>query len=174
VSAQHYRLLIALANFLILAGIALLGVHAFTGSAKVSSEQPPSNFNPINFDIPMSSGRKSSEREHAIIWLQLDRSERAPVVAKRPGRPLAQPTPQDLGSRYTLIMTNYDAGNPKSSTVILNGPTGTKIVAVGDSFDGYEVKSISISGKGDNREAEVTIISQGRAHTIRYRRSKTK
>jgi hypothetical protein len=174
VSAQHSRLLVALANILILAGIAYLGVRAFIGQPVVSSEQPPSNFNPINYDIPMSSGRKSSEREHAVSWQQLDRPERVPVVAARPGRPLPKPTPQTMASRYTLIMTNYDAANADASTVILNGPTGTKIVGVGDTFDGYEVKSIVISGEGETRQAEVTIISNGRENTISYRRSKTK
>ncbi len=173
-SADQSRLLVALANVLILMGIALFGVRAFIGRPAVPSEQPPSNFNPINFDIPMSSGRKSSEREHAITWQQLDRPERVPIVAAKAGRPLPKPTPQTMASRYTLIMTNYDADNADASTVILSGPTGTKIVGVGDTFDGYEVKSIEISGQGDSREAVVTISSQGRENKIRYRRGTTK
>jgi hypothetical protein len=168
VSAQSTRLLIAVTNLLIVALIALLGVRSFRGGATDPAEVPPTNFNPLEYDIPMSTGGQSSEREHRVTWLQFDRPEKV-VITPVASLKLPPPRPQDLSDRYSLVMANYDPANESASSVILKGPSGPKALGVGDKIDGFTIKSIKVAGRGDTRVASVTIINRGRETTIQLK-----
>ena len=92
-SAQRSRILIVTANLAIIVVIALLGVRSFMGSSPDPAEVPPENFNPLQYDIPIRIGGQSSEREHAVTWLQFDRPEKV-VIAPRVGRKLPRLGPR--------------------------------------------------------------------------------
>ena len=173
-SAAHYRALIALANFLLLGAITLVGIRSFRGATPAANEMPPNNFSPLQFEIPYNTGPRTSIREYMVIWQQLDRPKPR-VIRSAPVNTPQQPRVTDLSGRYSLVMANYSPQDPKSSTVILQGPGPQVTLAVGDKLaDGYEVKSIIVRGRGDSREAVVTVTRSGKEQKISLKRSQSK
>jgi hypothetical protein len=169
----QYRALLALANVVLVALIALLGARTFVGTAAPANESPPVDFDPLKYEIKNEGGQRSSVDEHAPTWQELDRPLPPPPPPTQVdvGPPPA-PTPQDLSRLYTLVMASFNERDPSLSSMIIQGRDGAqRTYAVGDSFDGYQVVDIRIQGDGDTREAIVTLqSSSGARETIPLRR----
>ncbi len=171
-STTQLRAALSVANILLVAAIAWLGVRTFKGAPPAANQTPPADFNPVNYEIRSEGGQRSSVDEHRVTWQELDK----PLPPPPPVMPVetgpVQPTAQDLTRLYTLVMASFNERDPELSSFIIQGRDGSqRTFSTGDSFDGYVVVDIRVEGEGDTREAIVTVESRtGGRDTIRLLR----
>lgn len=170
-STNHYRALIALANVLLVLAISYVGFRTFVGRPTPPDEEPPKNFNPLNYEIQNDVAKRSSISEHRITWAMLDRPLEVREVPRVEQAAPVRPPVQDLTNLYSLVMANDNRQEPSKSSVILEDRRNQQqiTVRVDQTFDGYQVKSISVRGNGQAREAVVTVLSNSKEHTISLR-----
>lgn len=170
---QQYRLLVALANLLLLAAIGWVGYRVFVGGP---SEPMPKAFQPTQYQIQSEGQARNGVQQHQIVWREIDRAAPPPApvqpVAPVPERPT---TPTDLSTIYELVMCSFDPDTPEHSSCVLRDRRGSadgpqRMVGVGDSLDGYKVLEIVVTGDADNRVAEVTVDDRGKPSKITLRR----
>lgn len=169
---QHYRLLVALANLLLLGAIGWVGFRVFVGGPGESIPK----VQPTQYQIQSEGQARNGVQQHQIVWREIDRAAPPPApvqpVAPVPDRPS---TPTDLSSIYELVMCSFDPDSPELSSCVLRDRRGAadgpqRMVGVGDNLDGYKVLEIVVSGDADNRVAEVTVDDRGKPSKITLRR----
>ena len=98
-STNHYRALIALANVLLVLAISYVGFRTFVGRPTPPDEEPPKNFNPLNYEIQNDVAKRSSISEHRITWAMLDRPLEVREVPRVEQAAPVRPPVQDLTNK---------------------------------------------------------------------------
>lgn len=172
--SQRYRLLVALANLLLLGAIGWVGFRIFMGGP---AESMPKGFQPTQYQIQSEGQARNGLQQHQIVWREIDRAAPppAPVQPTGPAVPERPSSPTDLSTIYELVMCSFDPNTPERSSCVLRDRRGSpdgpqRMVGVGDDLDGYRVLEINITGDNENRVAEVTVDDRGKPSKITLRR----
>ena len=106
-------------------------------------------------------------RKHAQLVLSF---RIAPPVHTEPPPP---PRATDLVKRFTLVMANMDVEGNRSTVVLRDSASGkTVTLGIGDVFEGFRVLTIGVRGRGESREAEVTLLTKDGQRAIRLTRAR--
>jgi hypothetical protein len=167
VNGAQLRMILALSNLAVVTGIGVLAFRIVKGVPFPESETPSETFDPVNYQVPETSGPASSIGEYRVAWLQLDRAKPKPVVAPPP-KPVAPP-PQVIGlaSRYRLVTVfPHPSGDVARNTAIVEerGSRAQTMVKPGGKLSSFVIDRIEASGS----DVLLTVRnSAGRKDTIR-------
>lgn len=170
-STQQYRLLLVVANFVLLAAIGWLAYRTAVPAPRPAAEQLPKTFDPTPYEIKTQVNKPDPLTAYQVIAQQLDRPDRPKQTRIETPVDTGPKPPAVIPQNYTLVAAAYDPADPSRSSAILKDKRQQNhTIFVGSTFEGYNVRQIEVRGKGLQRVAIVTLDLRGKQHTVELKR----